>query len=120
MEAFASVQDLENRWRPMDSSEKKRAEALLLDAAAIISAAMSRSGVKVDGYDKVQKANLVRVSCAMVMRAMGQGDGEQVNAWGGNIVANPCGDLYLAKADRKSLGLERMRVGFASPFGGSE
>lgn len=120
MEVFASVKDLESRWRILDSAENKRAEALLFDAAAIIVAALSQSGIAIDEEDKVQAANLVRVSCAMVMRAMGQGDGEQQNAWGGNIVMNPCGDLYLAKADRKSLGLERMRVGFVSPFGGSE
>lgn len=120
MEAFATVGDLENRWRSLNGDEPKRAEALLFDAAAIITAAMNEACVPIDEKDEVQAANLVRVSCAMVMRAMGQGDGEQVNAWGGNIVANPCGDLYLAKADRKSLGLERMRVGFASPFGASE
>lgn len=120
MDAFATVKDLESRWRVMDSAEKKRAEVLLQDAAAIISSALNQSGVKIDGYDKTQNANLVRVSCAMVQRAMAQGDGEQEHAWGGNLVMNPSGDLYLSKADKRSLGIGRMRVGFASPFGGAQ
>lgn len=116
MEAFASVADLEARWRALDSAESARAEALLLDAAAIVRAAMRRSGVAVDGSDEVQAANLVRVSCAMVQRAMAQGDGEQQHAWGGNLVLNPSGDLYLAKADRMALGLGGCRVGTLAPL----
>ena len=120
MEAFATVSDLESRWRVMDASEKKRAESKLEDAAAIIASAMLESGVEIESDNEIQAANLVRVSCAMVQRAMAQGDGEQEHAWGGNLVTNPSGDLYLSKADRKSLGIGRGRIGFASPFGGSE
>ena len=117
MDAFATVGDLESRWRVMDSYEKEKAEVLLQDSAAIISSRMEQSGVKVDGYDKTQKANLVRVSCAMVQRAMANGDGQQEHAWGGNIVANPSGDLYLSKQDARSLGIGKFRIGFVSPFG---
>jgi hypothetical protein len=120
MEAFATVGDLESRWRVMDPSEKARASVLLMDAAAIISAALEQSGVKIAEDNETQAANLVRVSCAMVQRAMAQGDGEQEHAWGGNLVLNPSGDLYLSKADKRSLGIGRMRIGFASPFGGAE
>lgn len=114
MEAFATVNDLESRWRTMDSSERDRAAVLLVDAAAIIKAAMDRSCVKIDAKDETQAANLVRVSCAMVQRAMAQGDGEQQHAWGGNIVANPSGDLYLSKADKRSLGIGVARIGIFS------
>lgn len=117
MEAFATVKDLESRWRVMDSSEKARAEVLLVDAAAIIKAAMERSGIEVDAKNETQAANLVRVSCAMVQRAMAQGDGEQQHAWGGELVMNPSGDLYLAKADRQSLGIGKQRVGSIEPMG---
>lgn len=120
MEAFATVEDLESRWRDMDPSEKKRAEVLLVDAAAIINAALEQSGIKIDPENETQAANLVRVSCAMVQRSMAQGDGEQQHAWGGNLVMNPSGDLYLAKADRQSLGIERQRIGFVSPWSDSE
>lgn len=120
MEAFATVADLEARWRALDSAESARAVVLLADAAAIIRAAMRRSGVQVDAADGVQAANLVRVSCAMVQRAMAQGDGEQRHAWGGNLVLNPSGDLYLAKADRLSLGLGGCRVGTWEPLRGQD
>ena len=110
MEAFATVKDLESRWRVMDSAEKNRAVVLLQDAAAIITAAMKRSGVSLNEEDETQAANLVRVSCAMVQRAMAQGDGEQEHAWGGNLVTNPSGDLYLSKADKRSLGIGGARI----------
>lgn len=117
MEAFATVKDLESRWRIMDSAEKARAEVLLEDAAAIILAALDQARIVVDEKDEVQVANLVRVSCAMVQRAMAQGDGEQEHAWGGNLVANPSGDLYLAKADRRALGIGGARIGVLSLLG---
>lgn len=116
MEAFATVADLEKRWRKMDAAEKKTADVLLYDAAAIISAALEKSGVEIKASDEIQAANLVRVSCAMVQRAMAQGDGEQEHAWGGNLVLNPSGDLYLSKADKDSLGIGRMRIGTLEPY----
>lgn len=121
MDAFATVDDLAARWRHvMDSSERGQAATLLGDAAAIIAAALGRSGVAIDPEDEVQAANLVRVSCSMVQRAMAQGDGEQEHAWGGNLVANPSGDLYLSKQDRASLGIGRARIGALSMAGGME
>ena len=113
MEAFATVSDLESRWRVMDASEKSHAAVLLVDAAALILA----NGVKVNDEDEMQAANLMRVSCAMVQRAMAQGDGEQQHAWGGNLVMNPSGDLYLSKADRRSLGIGGARIGVLSMLG---
>lgn len=117
MEAFASVKDLESRWRNMDPSEESRAKVLLVDAAAIILAALDQAHIEINEEDEVQAANLVRVSCAMVQRAMAQGDGEQEHAWGGNLVMNPSGDLYLAKADRRSLGIGGARIGVLSMLG---
>lgn len=110
MEAYAKVSDLEGRWRTLDASERKRAELLLVDAAAIIASAMRNAGVVVDHDDQEQRANLIRVNCSMVQRAMGQGDGEQQHAWGGELVMNPSGDLYLSKADKRSLGVLKLRV----------
>lgn len=120
MDAFATVKDLESRWRTMDPGETARAGVLLMDATAIIMAALEQSGIKVNEKDELQAANLVRVSCAMVQRAMAQGDGEQQHAWGGNLVMNPSGDMYLSKSDKRSLGIGSMRCGFASPFGGQQ
>ena len=110
MEAYAKVSDLESRWRTLDASERARAAVLLEDASAIIASAMKTARVAVDPDDEEQAANLVRVSCSMVQRAMAQGDGEQEHAWGGELVMNPSGDLYLSKADKKSLGVLKLRV----------
>lgn len=114
MEVFATASDLESRWRKMDPAEQARATELLKDASAIILAALKQAHINVDKQDEVQAANLVRVSCAMVQRAMAQGDGEQQHAWGGNLAANPSGDLYLSRADRRSLGIGGARIGVLS------
>ena len=116
MEAYAKVSDLECRWRTLDPYEKTRAEVLLVDAAVIIASAMKAACVVVDPDDQEQAANLVRVSCSMVQRAMAQGDGEQEHAWGGELVMNPSGDLYLSKSDKKSLGIIKLRVA-SNPMG---
>lgn len=118
MKSFASAEDLEVRWRTMTPSEKRKADVLLSDAAAIIASALEQAGIEIDSEDDMQAANLVRVSCSMVQRAMAQGDGEQQHAWGGELVMNPSGDLYLSKSDKKSLGIGRARIGFASMCGG--
>ena len=110
MKSFASAEDLEVRWRTMTPSEKRKADVLLSDAAAIIASALEQAGIEIDSEDGTQVANLVRVSCSMVQRAMAQGDGEQQHAWGGELVMNPSGDLYLSKADKKSLGVLKLRV----------
>lgn len=118
MEAFATVGDLESRWRVMDPSEKKRAEVLLVDAAAMIAAEMERFGIAVEDKDEKQARNLVRVSCDMVLRVMDP-DAPQ-EAWGvGSVVARHS-SLYITKQERNSIVNRRMRVGFASPFGGAQ
>lgn len=115
MEAFATVADVEARWRVMDPSEKKRAEVLLQDASAIISSAIGQSGIEVDGYDKIQNANLVRVCCSMVLRVM-EPDVPQ-EAWGVGSVTPKPGALYLTKQEKQSIGIGRGRISFASASG---
>ena len=118
MEAFATVNDLESRWRVMDAAEKKRAETLLMDAAIIIMEELERSRIEIDPEDERQAANLVRVSCDMVLRVM-EPDVPQ-EAWGVNAVVSRPGALYISKQEKRSFGIGRQRIGFVHPWGDSE
>ena len=115
---FATTNDLELRWRPLTSdAERARATALLDDASAVILAEDTR-GV-LDDLDDVPPI-LVRVTCAMVARVMAtpvaQAPVTQEQRTMGPFAqsmtyANPSGDMYLTKAERRQLGFSRQRAG---------
>jgi hypothetical protein len=124
MEAFATVDDLEQRWRPLEESERTFAETALLDATAMIANLLKKYRVTVDPDDEVQAHNLCRVTCNVVMRtmvAMQNGNGNidpytQQTVTAGvftqtYMYANPNGDFYLRAEERRSLGIGRMRLG---------
>lgn len=107
-EAFATVADLEARWRGLSEQEQARAKVLLLDAADLIRTTTRRWG-------ELSESTLKRVSCQVVRRAMGSdsipgGDVSSMMTTAGPYsqqfsYSNPQGDLYLTKAERKSLGV---------------
>lgn len=125
MDAFATVGDLEARWRELDGGERERAEALLMDATALISS--MRGFCAPEGDDELALANLTAVTCAVVRRAMDAGGGaygvSQQSQTAGSFsesvtYTNPAGDLYLTKAERQRLGIGRLRVSFVGPWRG--
>lgn len=120
MAAFADVSDLESRWRALTGSERARAEVLLRDAAAIIEA----EGVDASGPGAAAAEMLKIVSCDMVRRAMLASPDSPPAAQGSLTVgpfsesltyANPTGDLYLTRAERRRLGAGGGRVGSIAP-----
>lgn len=113
MEAFATVEDLEARWRLLDDVEGGRAAVLLEDAAAYLTKQLESSGVPIDGSD-VQEANLRAVSCNMVRRMLGVDDElfgiTQYSKTAGSFTtsgtaANPNGDMYLTSSEKTLLGI---------------
>lgn len=103
---FATVADLEARWHALTPDEQAQAEALLADAADLIMSECPR-------YMEASAATLKRVACAMVKRAMINGDNAmgvtQTQQTAGPFsqmfsYSNPSGDLYLTKAEKRSLG----------------
>lgn len=107
--AYATIEDLEARWRPLTSTEEDRAETLLGDAAV-------RLDVECLPSDPPTEAELnarLIVSCEMVKRAIGMPtDGPMVENYqettgpfsNSGKFLNPYGDLYLTKNDRRLLG----------------
>lgn len=128
MAAFAKTSDLEARWRALKDDEAERAEALLEDAATIIEAECERAGVTLDHSSSSTASRLKTVSCEMVKRAMVASVDQSAVTQGSMTVgpfsqsltyANPTGDLYLTKRERRMLGIGA-RIGFASPWGDAQ
>ena len=108
--AFATVYDVEQRWRVLDEAEKWRCEALIGDASAML-----KRLVDVREGDADQAALLLATCCNMVIRAMSasQSDGfglSQQTMTAGPYsqsfsYSNPSGDLYLTRMEKRALGI---------------
>ena len=104
--AFATVADLEARWRTLTSEEQALAATLLDDAAVKLSEWVIED-------DELQAAKLKIVSCDMVKRAMIASTSsafgvEQLDATMGPMsqtahFVNPNGDLYVSKQEKRML-----------------
>lgn len=128
MEAFATAEELEARWRALSADELKRAEAKLADASVLVAAECARAGIDLSDPDELAKANLSVTVCEMAKRAMlspadrppvTQGSmtgGPYSETW---TYANPTGDLYLTAAERRRLGIGSAKAGFAAISGGA-
>ena len=109
MAAYATVEDVEARITRTLSEDEESVCSTLLDDSAII----------IDSYNSAaDPANKLVVSCRMVIRALGDGDGTGVpmgatqgsmsamgysQSWTMSSVAS-VGELYLNKLDRILLG----------------
>lgn len=119
--AFATVGDLELRYRPLAPQEREKAAALLDDAAALIVVELADAGIPVRDGDAGQAAALRSVSCSVVRRALSCGDGAAVSQESvttgpfskQRTYANPTGDLYLTKQERRLLGIPQSGAGHA-------
>jgi hypothetical protein len=124
---FATTDDLTGRWRPLSTAEIPRATLLLGDASQLI---LDEDTHGVLNDLDAPTRTLVRVVCAMVMRAMAPGvvgaDEPPVtqasNTFGQfteqRTYANPTADLYLTAGERRSLRLTRQRAGSTPMWAG--
>lgn len=117
--AYATVDDLEARWRPLSTTEQDRAEVLLDDAAVYLSAL-----VTVDDSDQAQADVLKVVSCSMVQRVMSSDVDtfgvSQASMTAGSYTqsmtfANPSGDFYLTAMEKRLLGIASSKLGTIRP-----
>lgn len=118
--AYADVDDLRLRWPGLPDTEEAeaRAGALLSDAAAVLDA--DKAPV-LDENDVVTDLAVRRlISCAMVERAMKSDGASQAGVTQESktmgpfsrsfTFANPTGDLYLTKQERRLLGVLKQRA----------
>lgn len=125
MDAFATIDDLEARYKTLTDGELARATALLTDASVMLVGEFNRVGKSIDEKDELLMANLTRVTCAMVKRVLASGleaDVSSSSMTAGSYseqrtFANPTGDMYITKNERRSLGLptRKQRIGCIFP-----
>lgn len=121
MDAFATVDDLQNRWRALKPAELEKAQTLLEDAAAFLRAEFKLCGKTIDDEDELLAVNLKVISCAMVKRIMANNfdsDITQTSITAGSFsqqmtFANPTGDFYLRDQERRLLGIPKKKVKMA-------
>ncbi|MEG1433900.1 Gp19/Gp15/Gp42 family protein [Eubacterium sp.] len=125
MDAYASLEDLQSRWRSLSADEQQRAMALLSDAAVKITLACRQGGVIIDAADDLQGEALKAINCEMVKRAMmspidmppmssfAQTAGSYSES---QTYVNPTGDLYMTMSERKMLGIGVQRMGSIPPL----
>lgn len=115
---FATVGDLEARWRTLTPAEGARAEALLGDASALLRD-LGRDIDERIADGELDPATPRAIVCAMVKRVMqGPGDLDGVSQTQqtagpfqhGVTFANPSGDMYLTKLERRRLGIGGQRA----------
>ena len=114
--AYATIDDLELRWRPLTADESARAQALLDDAALMLDAVLSAASIQ-----DVEEGALVAVSCNMVRRAMALSDSGMYGVSQGTVsadiysqtmtYANPTGDMYLTGNEKRMLGISNSYIG---------
>lgn len=126
--SFATVDDFRRLY---DSAESDaRLQALLDRASRDIASELRASGVTYDASDDDFAADLADVACAMVKRTLPDDADEidtpipygssQVSQTGGPYafsatLANPYGDMFITKAEKRKLGIGRARAGFSPP-----
>lgn len=129
MEAFATVDDLEKRWRTLTDDEKERAGVLLSDASVHLwTLIVQKFG---DDYtpDELMSENLKIVTCNVVMRSMNVKQGffgmSEVSATAGSYSQsftpiNSSGDMRLTTEELRLLGLSSQKGGFVWPYSSDE
>ena len=108
--AYAEVSDIETRWRDLSTDEEARATALIDDASAMLAEL-----VDIRDGDEQQAELLKIVCCSMVIRAMSASEydafgASQMSMTAGPYTqqftyANPSGDMYLTKMEKRLLGI---------------
>lgn len=119
-EPFASVPDLEVRWRSLTTDEVATAAVLLDDASAYVRSLDSTIDSRIEDGD-LDEALPRAVVARMVKRSMSAGvfgtlDGvtqhqQSAGPFSQSVsFAAPTGDLYITKAERKMLGISTQRA----------
>lgn len=106
MDAFATVDDVVARWRPLTSDEETVVEVLLDDASDMIRVRFPSIDADLES-GAVLWSTATRVVAGMVRRAMINRDNEGITQGSETVgpfnrsasYANPNGNLYLSKDD---------------------
>lgn len=118
-EPFATPGDVMLGWRDLTDDESARVAPLLAKASRQIRSELPSVDARIIA-GKLDPALVADVACDMVRRVLAvpaaQQPASQVQQSAGPFsfgatLANPAGDMYLTKAERKKLGLSAQRAG---------
>lgn len=123
MENFATVDELQELWRPLKLEEQKRAEALLKVVSASLRVEAEKVGKDLDklvadspSYAQVVKSVTVDVVARTLMTSTDQEPMTQKTesalgySFSGSFLV-PGGGLFIKDTELKRLGLKRQRFG---------
>lgn len=122
-EPFATTADLEAAWRSLSTEETTRAEYLLGKASRQIRNRAPRIDARLDADPPTLDIDLVKdIVCDMVRRTMeaeaSAPAGPPIESYQQGVdifqrsykYANPTGDMYMTKAEKKDLGIGVQRA----------
>ncbi|MDX5003919.1 MULTISPECIES: phage Gp19/Gp15/Gp42 family protein [Streptococcus] len=129
MEDFATVDELQELWRPLKLDEQKRAEALLKVVSASLRVEAEKVGKDLDklvvaneSYACVVKSVVVDVVARTLMTSTDQEPMTQVSegalgyTWSGSYLV-PGGGLFIKDSELKRLGFKKQRYGVIDIYG---
>lgn len=121
MRQYAVVDDIEARWRTLSDAERAKARVLIED----VTAQLFSMGAEDDGT--AERARSIKaVICKVVIRAMlpeqGIPGATQYSQTVGAVtesfqLANPNGDMYLTRQEKRAVGIGAGRTWFGNPKG---
>ncbi|RSJ09729.1 Phage protein Gp19/Gp15/Gp42 [Streptococcus intermedius] len=129
MKNFATVDELQELWRPLKLDEQKRAEALLKVVSASLCVEAEKVGKDLDklvvaneSYACVVKSVVVDVVARTLMTSTDQEPMTQVSegalgyTWSGSYLV-PGGGLFIKDSELKRLGFKKQRYGVIDIYG---
>lgn len=129
MKNFATVDELQELWRPLKLDEQKRAEALLKVVSASLRVEAEKVGKDLDklvvaneSYAYVVKSVVVDVVARTLMTSTNQEPMTQVSesalgyTWSGSYLV-PGGGLFIKDSELKRLGFKKQRFGVIDIYG---
>lgn len=120
MKPFATVSDIEQRWRTLTVDEKARAAALIEDSQVMIVSTFKQYNKDIEKADPQALRMVVCNMCQRVLSAnLNAGDITQMTESAGPYsqtytYSQPGTSLYIAKKERKLLGIYGARIGSVS------
>lgn len=129
MKNFATVDELQELWRPLKLDEQKRAEALLKVVSASLRVEAEKVGKDLDklfvaneSYAYVVKSVVVDVVARTLMTSTNQEPMTQVSesalgyTWSGSYLV-PGGGLFIKDLELRRLGFKKQRFGVIDIYG---
>lgn len=129
---FATVQDIQNLWRPLTAAEQTRATSLIPVICSSLRTEAKKVGKDLDemisadpDLDEVAKSVVVDVVARTLMTSTNQEPMTQYSesALGYSVSGSflvPGGGLFIKKSELARLGLRRQRIGVMEIYGTPE